>query len=140
MSKTIVLSLGGSVIIPNMIDVNFLKNFKKITEKFIKKNYKFVIFCGGGKLARDYQKAASLITKLNNSDLDWIGIKVTWINAFLVKTIFKNIAENFIVTDPTKKIKFTKKGQPYIITRSGKARFIKRKSARLRKIRKGGFS
>jgi len=109
MSKIIVLSLGGSVIIPDKIDVIFLKNFKKIVEKFIKKNYKFVIFCGGGKLARYYQKAASQITKINNEDLDRIGIKVTWINAFLVKTMFKNNAENFIVTDPTKKINFKKK-------------------------------
>ena len=109
MSKTIILSLGGSVIIPDKIDVNFLKNFKKIVEKFVQKNYKFVIFCGGGNLARDYQKAASQIIKLNNDDLDWIGIKVTWINAFLVKTMFRNIAENLIVTDPTKKINFKKK-------------------------------
>jgi len=109
MSKTIVLSLGGSIIIPDKLDVNFLKNFKIIVESFNKKNYKFIIFCGGGKLARDYQKAASQITKLNNDDLDWIGIKVTWINAFLVKTMFKNNAENFIVIDPTKKVKFNKK-------------------------------
>jgi len=40
----------------------------------------------------------------------------------------------------SKKIKFTKNGQPYILLKSGKARFIKKSSARLRKKRKGGFS
>lgn len=38
------------------------------------------------------------------------------------------------------KIKFTKKGQPYVITRSGKARFIKRAVAKRAKARRGGFS
>ena len=39
-----------------------------------------------------------------------------------------------------KKIFVTKNGQPYIILKSGKARFIKKSSAKLRRRRKGGFS
>lgn len=39
-----------------------------------------------------------------------------------------------------KKIYHTKNGQPYIKLKSGKARFIKKSSARSRKKRKGGFS
>jgi len=38
------------------------------------------------------------------------------------------------------KIKFTKNGQPYVITRSGKARFIKRSVAKSARRRKGGFT
>ncbi len=38
------------------------------------------------------------------------------------------------------KIRFTKKGQPFIITRSGKARFIKKTTATRAKARKGGFT
>ena len=38
-----------------------------------------------------------------------------------------------------KKIRFTKNGQPFIILPSGKARFISKKSARIRKKRRGGF-
>lgn len=37
------------------------------------------------------------------------------------------------------KIKHTKKGQPYIILPSGKARFISKKSEKARKKRKGGY-
>ena len=40
---------------------------------------------------------------------------------------------------PNKKIKFTKNGQPYITLKSGKARFIKKSTAKLAKKRKGGF-
>jgi len=61
MEKTIIMSLGGSVIVPDKIDINFLKNFKKTIEKFIKKDYRFVIHCGGGKIARIYQNAEYLI-------------------------------------------------------------------------------
>jgi len=38
----------------------------------------------------------------------------------------------------TRRIRMTKNGQPYIILKSGKARFISKKSARLSRKRKGG--
>jgi len=38
----------------------------------------------------------------------------------------------------TKRIRYTKKGQPYVIMRSGKARFIKKKSAKRSHRLKGG--
>lgn len=38
----------------------------------------------------------------------------------------------------TKRIRYTKKGQPYVITRSGKAKFIKKTSARRSHRIKGG--
>jgi len=38
----------------------------------------------------------------------------------------------------TRRIRQTKHGQPYIILKSGKARFIKKSSARLSRRRKGG--
>ncbi len=38
----------------------------------------------------------------------------------------------------TKRIRYTKNNQPYIILRSGKARFIKKSSVRMSRKRKGG--
>ena len=38
----------------------------------------------------------------------------------------------------TKRIRYTKKGQPYVITRSGKAKFIKKSSAKRSHRLKGG--
>lgn len=38
----------------------------------------------------------------------------------------------------TRRIRYTKKGQPYVITRSGKAKFIKKSSAKRSHKRKGG--
>jgi len=107
--KTIIMSLGGSVIVPNTVDIQFLKNFKKIIEIFVKKGYRFVIYCGGGETARNYQKAASSIINLNNKKLDWIGIHATILNANFIKILFGDAAEDYIVRDPTSKIKFDKK-------------------------------
>jgi len=106
--KTIIMSLGGSVIVPDNIDVGFLRNFKKTVEKFTN-NYKFVIYCGGGRTARNNQNAASKIVKLNNDDLDWLGIHATRLNAQMIKTLFGKLAEDIIVNDPTEKIKFKNK-------------------------------
>ena len=97
------------MIYPNEIDVAFLKNFKKLIEKFTYKNYKFVLYCGGGKLARRMQDAASKITKLENIDLDWLGIHATRLNAELVKAVFKEDAEEFLIVNPNDKIRFKKK-------------------------------
>ena len=107
--KTIVLSLGGSLIVPKSVDIKFLKDFKRTIEGYIKKDYRFVIYCGGGKLARLYQEVASKIVELSNEDLDWLGIHATRLNAHLLKTLFKDNAEEIVINDPTKRLKFNKK-------------------------------
>ncbi len=53
--KVVVISLGGSLIVPNKIDVEFLEKFRKVLERN-KKKYKFVVVCGGGRTARNYIK------------------------------------------------------------------------------------
>ena len=103
------MSLGGSVIVPDKIDIDFLKDFKKIIERYIGKGYRFAIYCGGGRLARDYQKAASETLKFENEEMDWIGIHATIMNAEFVKSLFGNMAEEVIIRDPTGNIKFNKK-------------------------------
>ncbi|MEK6918085.1 MAG: UMP kinase [Nanoarchaeota archaeon] len=53
MKKLVVISLGGSIIIPDDVDKEFLEKFKKIVLKNTNK-CKFIIVCGGGSLARKY--------------------------------------------------------------------------------------
>ena len=109
MAKTIVLSLGGSLIYPDKIDANFLRNFKKTIEKHIKKGNKFVIYCGGGALARMMQQEASKAKKLDNKQLDEVGIIATKMNAAIVRESLREYAEDFIIENPSKKINFRKK-------------------------------
>lgn len=108
--EIIVISLGGSLIIPDSLDVDFLKNFKKIVFSHIAKGKKFVIITGGGKLCRRYNEAASEISEISNNNLDWLGIYATRLNAEFLKLILgEEYTEERIVTDPTQSIKFTKK-------------------------------
>lgn len=106
--EVIVLSVGGSLIVPEEIDVNFLKDLKVMVEKGIKKGRKFIIITGGGKVCRKYQHAAGSVTKLRPSDVDWLGIHTTRLNAHLVKTIFIPKAVERVVKDPGERIEFDK--------------------------------
>ncbi len=119
--ETIIISLGGSLIIPDEIDINFLKDFKKLILSQIEKparnadgiasaggGKKFVIITGGGKLCRRYNKAAEEISKSSNDDLDWLGIFSTRFNAEFVKILFGDLAEDKIILDPTLSIKLNK--------------------------------
>ncbi len=106
MAKTIVMSLGGSLIAPQDLDVKFLKDFRKIILDYTKKGNKVVIICGGGNTSRYYQKAAKLANpKVSSTDLDWVGIGATKLNAELVSAIFGDYAYESILQDPRKKVK-----------------------------------
>jgi uridylate kinase len=92
MKNFFIISLGGSLVVPNNIDIKFIKQFKNIIEEKIKENKKFIIIVGGGKIARNYQDAAKSLIKVYNEDLDWLGIHATRINAHLLLTIFRKYA------------------------------------------------
>lgn len=108
-NKTIILSLGGSLISKDTgIDVTFLKKFKQFISGEIKRGYRFVIVVGGGKTARWYQGAARKVVKLTDEDVDWLGIQATRLNANLLKAVFDGLAHPEIVIDPTKKLNWQK--------------------------------
>ncbi len=113
--KTIVLSLGGSLIVPDKIDIAFLRNFKKSILDFVKKGNRAIIVCGGGGTNREYNSAAKHISNPSPADLDWLGIAATKINAELVRVIFGSHAYAHVVFNPNKKIKTSEK----IIVASG---------------------
>lgn len=95
------MSVGGSIIVPDAIDTDFLTRLKNLIEQEISGNgRRFIIIAGGGKTARNYQEAASKITELTSEDLDWIGIHATRLNGHLLRTIFQHIAHPVIVTNP----------------------------------------
>ncbi len=103
-----ILSLGGSLVCPEEIDVLFLKKFRKFILKWVQKGKKFIIFVGGGKIARKYQKVAKKF-KAKNEELDWVGISATLFNAQLVKSIFGNFAFPKVLNNPSKKVLTKKK-------------------------------
>jgi uridylate kinase len=108
-SETIIISVGGSLICPDNIDIDFLRKFKEIILKEIAKGKRFVLIAGGGRIARNYQSAAKELGSVGHEDLDWLGIHATRINAHLLRTIFKEYAHFHVNHDPTEKVAFTEK-------------------------------
>lgn len=96
-TKTIVVALGGSIVHPDEIDTKFLKDFKKFIAPFLRRGVKFVFVVGGGAMARRFQDAAHKVSKLTDDDKDWIGIHSTRLNAHLLRTIFRDVADPVII-------------------------------------------
>jgi uridylate kinase len=99
-----VIALGGSIIVSDKINTGFLGDFREFILKFLKDGKKFILVTGGGKIARDYQNAASEIIDLSDEDKDWLGIHATRLNGHLLRAIFFDIAHPVVLDDPTKKI------------------------------------
>jgi uridylate kinase len=99
--ETIVMSVGGSLIVPDHIDTSFLIGLKNLIESQIATyGRRFIIIAGGGKTARRYQDAAGTVTNLDPEDLDWMGIHATRLNGHLLRTIFRDSAHPVMITNP----------------------------------------
>lgn len=105
-TETVVISVGGSLIVPNQINAPFVKEFKRVIEKHVKHGKRFVIIAGGGRTSRMYQDVAKQFTTLSKKDLDWIGINATWLNANFLRIIFDKQSHEQIIIDPTEDLEF----------------------------------
>ena len=104
--EIIIISLGGSLIIPDQIDINFLKDFKNLILSEIEKGRKFIIITGGGKICRRYQEVAKEISVPSNEDLDWIGIASLKLNAELLRVVFNGNAHERVVSNLHDRLSF----------------------------------
>lgn len=114
-SRPIIISLGGSLVVPNGgIDTKFLSEFNLFIRAKIANNWRFFIVVGGGATARHYiDYAKKIIGTITDWDLDWLGIHTTRLNAHLIKTIFHDVAHPRIIQNYEKKIANLK--QPLVI-------------------------
>lgn len=95
-----VISLGGSLIVPDEVDVEFLKSFTSIIQERIKKGDEFVIVCGGGKTARRYVNWGNELEELEEEEKDELGIKATKLNSELVRLMFKKHSYKEVIANP----------------------------------------
>ncbi len=79
-AKTVALNIGGSILVPDSVDENYIRSLKTMLEPFIKSGWRFFIVIGGGKLARRYITAARGLGA-DESYLDEIGIESSRLNA-----------------------------------------------------------
>lgn len=100
-NKKIVISLGGSIVVPDEIDVGFVRSFRELILSYVEQGYQFYIIVGGGKICRKYIDAAKSIVTMSVEELDWLGIYTTRLNANFIRFVFKDIAYESIITDPS---------------------------------------
>ena len=96
--SVVVISLGGSLIIPEKMKVSVLERFKHVLRKHYK-SYKFVVVCGGGALARKYISVMKS-EKRSHRDVSLAGILTTRTNAeFMMQFFGKKEANDFLPKD-----------------------------------------
>ena len=111
--KTMILSVGGSIVAPEVPDTEFLTKFVRTVKDFLSKNpeTRLILVVGGGGPARIYQnafrKVADAAEHSDSDAADWIGIMATRLNAQLVKASFGDLCKESVVTDPTAASEFT---------------------------------
>jgi len=115
--EIIVMSVGGSLIVPDQIDITFLKNISDFIHTETANGRRFIIIAGGGKVARRYQDAASAVTALGRDDLDWLGIHATHLNGHLLLTVLRDIAYHVMIKNPDDVLDIP--GEPAVIVAGG---------------------
>jgi uridylate kinase len=99
-----VLSVGGSIVAPDAVDINFIKKFKHAVLEYLNQdlNRKLVFVVGGGGPARSYQKAyREIVEQADTDSQDWIGIMATRLNGELLRGVFAEECPDPVVTNPT---------------------------------------
>lgn len=102
--ERIVISVGGSLLVPDQIDTAFIQEFTTLIRRKTEEGFSFYIIAGGGKLARRYRDAVLEInSSATSEDLDWVGIKATRTNAELLRAVFADAHIPDIVRDTRKR-------------------------------------
>lgn len=122
-TKPIIISLGGSLVIPNGgMDIQFLIDFNTFIRAKINQGFRFFIVVGGGATARHYiDEVKKVVGDITDWDLDFLGIHATRLNAHLLRTIFQDIAHPRIIANYDKKISNLR--QPVVIAAGWKPGF-----------------
>ena len=98
-----VISLGGSIVAPDKVDVQFLKDFTALIRSFLEadSDRRFIFVVGGGGPARHWINAYREINpQSKDEEADWIGIMATRLNAQLVKAAMGDLCVQDVVTNP----------------------------------------
>ncbi|MCW1929918.1 MAG: UMP kinase [Candidatus Kerfeldbacteria bacterium] len=102
-----IISLGGSLMIPDAIDTAFIQRFiVEITA--LSRTHNIVVFCGGGRTARNYQHALSAFSSISDEAKDWVGIQSSILNATLLSKALGDMTDGKIITDPRIKLSWRK--------------------------------
>jgi len=99
-----VISLGGSIVAPDVPDTPFLQAFSESIRDYLMEDAqrRLIFVVGGGGPARSWLNAAKAVkSDLSHDALDWVGIMATRLNAQLLKAIFSDLCPQDVVYNPT---------------------------------------
>ncbi len=99
-NEIVVISVGGSLIVPDVVNTEFLQKLTRVLLSRAHEGMRFVIVTGGGQLSRSYQESARAMGVTDNEALDWIGIYATFVNAGLLKSLLGKDAITIIDKNP----------------------------------------
>lgn len=101
-ANSVVITVGGSLLVPDEIDTDFINTFTELIQDEVSNGTSFFCIAGGGKVCRRYQGALKELSPgVDNETLDWLGIHVTRLNAQLLRMAFGELAHSDIILDPT---------------------------------------
>jgi uridylate kinase len=106
--NTKVISLGGSIVAPEGVDVPFLRELRQALFEYLEADpeRRLILVCGGGAPAREYQRAYREIMESGDGAApeaeaqDWIGIAATRLNAELLRQLLARYCAERVVIDP----------------------------------------
>lgn len=93
-----VLSIGGSVLVPELTATR-LRKFAEVIADFHAEGNQIAVVVGGGPVAREYIQTARDL-EANEIQLDRIGIRVTRLNAHLMITALDAVDTTPVLTPP----------------------------------------
>jgi len=113
--EKIVLSMGGSVLVPGEDDARFMRSLADRLS-LLAHEYKMIVVCGGGKIARYYIQSGRELGG-GEEQLDMLGIRVTRLNARLLQLALGETAEPIIPEDLEEAVRLAREGR--IVTMGG---------------------
>jgi len=104
MPYTTVMSVGGSIVVPDSVDTGFVTEFVGRMRSRLEKNpsWRLAIVVGGGATARRYQSAArDMCPGCSTDTLDTIGVAATRVNAQVMRAAMADLCRDPVITNPT---------------------------------------
>ena len=110
--KKIVISLGGSVLVPTL-EANRIARYVQVLSRIAEEYHVFVVTGGGGEARRYITAAQSL--GIDHGTADEIGIHVTRLNALLLIAALGDSAYPRIAADQTEAMEFAQSGKVVVM-------------------------
>lgn len=96
-NEFVIIKLGGSIVVPDGINVEYLKAFRDLIHKRVALGERFAIIVGGGRTSRTYQQALTALGITDEDTNNWLAIHALRVNCELVRMAFGKHAYKHVI-------------------------------------------